>query len=335
MKYYAFFLAFAILLVNFSLGNNYRITDTIIPKERIESDPCAGPLDEKVKLDLGDPVRDDNRFSYSPEELEKYQKEFYSHYYYETKGKQLDHTNTKVRATSLKMLFEKIKNSGKYDCTTDLSAVVMHIGMRDKQLVIIYEPTILKQNLRYANRFDQNPLGVFYIADKEGNLKEIKEEDEGDKEGVRKLLENYRGSKSKIHIVHRKPKKITKFISHRKFRKGDVEDCTMPLQQVFRMYKDNGGSYDMPGKNAIDFTIVASDYFRRSRRNFKTHIIASFNLGAKLREVPDTYSGLGADFSQMSPPKDNIYLPTEQSDIYITKKGKEAKKLESPAKPNR
>lgn len=283
-------------------------------KSKIEFPDCLMITDagKEYPLDFGNPTNDKNVYSYAKYELEPNEEQFYAHYRYGN-DEQLDNTFTKVKVSYLCSFYNIIKSNSNYHPENgDLSALRMYFGMQDKRIVIIYEPVILKETVR-NQRYESKLFGRFWTADASGSLSEIN--------NAAVLIQNYQSQNSNIYIKHITGAG-TKFIDKDDdFSVGDVKYCTMPLQQIFRMYRDNSNGYNPD--DAILFTIVASDYFSNSGDNYKTHIVANYKTGS-IPEQSNTYKGLGADFSQMSPPNNNT---VEMPPTYNEEKGKEAEAL--------
>lgn len=275
--------------------------------DTITNTACGLYVGDKMekRLDFGDPTRYNNVYSYADFELKNYEDEFYRHFRYDEDGKSpLDSTQTRVRVGDLLQLLKSVQAEPNYDPQSgDISGLKMHFGMKEKALVILFETAVLKP--KGSGEYQSNPSGKYWRAENDGKLSAVEKKEYDD------LIAAYRSPDSKIYIRHIDPADSTKFINSDDFKVGDIRDCVMPFQQIFRMYEDNGGPCSVPGDEMLHFTIVASDYYTGSD-NFKTHIVAHYKIG-EMTEEKNTFKGLGADFSQMSPPNLNniIRLPNE------------------------
>jgi len=216
---------------------------------------------------------------------------------------------SKVKLSEINKRIDEIKKMMSGTGKKYFSALQMHYGIKDKKIIIIYEPIALSN---YENSFkkygyyrcdDVTSTNNFYVANDDGTLKLL------DADTKKTLIDSYTG---KIYIQHfyKDTKNSIDFITDdANAERGDIHYCTMPIQQVIREYREN--IKDCSASNPDDlvsFNIIADNryYFGKRpillrRRNYKLHVIVSYGT---LRDngFDGTFNGLSADFGQMCPP---------------------------------
>ena len=189
------------------------------------------------------------------------------------------------------------------------SALRMHYGIKEKKMVIIYEPIALSTyeqsyaTYGYYRCDDITTSNHFYTSKSDGTLEQIDATND-----MKPMVDDYthniyiqhlfRGTRDNVHFID----------NDADARLGDIHYCIMPIQQILKQYGDNipdckAGNPD----DRISFNIIADNtYFYKTihfgrRKNYKLHVVTSFGT---LRDdtFDATFNGLAADFGQMCPP---------------------------------
>lgn len=273
----------------------------------------------EVKLDYGDPSVNGNRYSYKASSLERSRKNFNKIFNLEGPTQIINNPDQIVRASELSKLAKYIADNFAPG-PKDLKGIRLLYGIDGNTMFCMFEPVLLKFQGTDKPRYDIIHSLLFYRPNSSGDLGVIPTKD------TIKYTDPYRSESGRMDIFHMEfpdDEETNKFIDmDENFIYGDSKFCVMPLQQIFRMFKENKGDCDDPAKNKIIFSLLANNYFKTSGipiNNYKLHVVAHYEIGV-LPLATNSYAGVGADFSQMSPPNNRyVVLPNE---IIIKRKEK-------------
>jgi hypothetical protein len=227
---------------------------------------------------------------------------FNEHFRYINEDGLLDKTPVMISIVELKNKFAAIQQDINYDPGHgDIAAMVMHFGMQGNKIFPIFQLAVMHPT-NISNRYTWDTANDhFRIINGTFNSIHV--------DTFSKYTNAYTSPNSDIYIIHSRVSFGHKFYSSLTKFYGDVRCCTMPFQQIFKMYNDNGGDCASDAASGmVQFSIEATMY-RRSLRNYKLHVVASYGSFPEDTDQ-NTFRGLGADFSQMSPPNNaSLVLP--------------------------
>jgi hypothetical protein len=266
---------------------------------------------DEVKLDYGDPSKFGNVYSYSTQTLATSRRYFDKIFNFENPADRINNPDQAINATELCRLAKYIKDN-LTPGPKDLKGIRMLYGIDGYVMFCMFEPVLLKFQGGTEPHYDVKRSLMFYRPNSSGNLELIPTKD------TLKYTDPYRSESSRMDITHMEfPDHIetNKFIDKDDdFLYGDTKFSVMPLQQIFRMFKENKGVCTDATDNKIYFSLLANNYFMTrgiNIFNYKLHVVAHYKIGV-LPPAENSYAGFGADFSQMSPPNNGyVVLPKE------------------------
>ncbi|MDN3657838.1 hypothetical protein QWZ08_19455 [Ferruginibacter paludis] len=223
---------------------------------------------------------------------------------------ELKKTEESVSLTGLIDMAKTLQNQNYLPSNSYYYGIKMHYGLDKDSMIIIFEPIILKQMGTDSVRTVIDHLSrVFYRFDEKGNFqKKLRDTD------VINFENQFQNPLSKIYITHDPPSrrdthKFVKNLDDNEIKDNDVRYAFMPMQQIIRMYEDNGGDCNNRF-NLIKFSFVINRFRKPGGFNKfqgKLHVVASYNLSKEsftkrtLKNNYNNFAGLGADYTEKCP----------------------------------
>lgn len=287
----------------------------------LPTDYCQHNIDNK-NFDFGTSIDTSNAYMFDSVDSITEISHFHSYFKYKTGPGDNDtvtlvNDDDKIRIDQFQILIDDINatiqehnDEIRPDINYTFSGLKIHYGIRNNRIKLFYEPVVLFIGTETANSatafIDAQRFfsGKIYESDNNGQLSLV---------NPLNFNNDTADYHNNIYIIHNRwwDRNNHSFIRSERFKKGDTNYCTLPIQQVLKAYCDNLNGRQSQPDDIISFSLYASNYFkfkwlRPNAGNYKLHIVASFGpLKNYRQEMPPRehgFEGSAADFGQMCPP---------------------------------